>query len=90
MWNTAPIKYQIPSGPMVNAAEVETVRIEFYRIYIADDGSTEQQQNARRQAFYRSVAKAQAANLIGANVTDTRRLIWVTEGQPIAATTAFA
>jgi AAA domain len=88
--NTAPIKYQIPSGPMVNAADVETVRTEFYRIYIADDGSTEQQQNARRQAFYRSVAKAQAANLIGANVTDTRRLIWVTEGQPIAATTAFA
>jgi hypothetical protein len=75
---------------MVNAADVETVRTEFYRIYIADDGSTEQQQNARRQAFYRSVAKAQAANLIGANVTDTRRLIWVTEGQPIAATTAFA
>jgi hypothetical protein len=88
--NTAPIKYQIPSGPLVNAADVETVRTEFYRIYIADDGSPEQQQNARRQAFYRSVAKAQAANLIGANVTDTRRLIWLTEGQPVAAHTALA
>jgi hypothetical protein len=84
--NTAPVRYQIPGGPLVNAADLDEVRAAYYKIYVAKEADPEQQQNARRQAFYRCVEKAQVANLIGVHVTDTRRVVWLADAAPVPPT----
>jgi AAA domain len=65
----------------VRAADLEAVRAEFYRTYVAKGDTAEQKQNARRMAFYRCVEKAQALHLIGTRVlTDDTTLVWLAAG----------
>jgi hypothetical protein len=53
------------------------VRDQYYKVYVVKSDAPAQQQDARRQAFYRCVEKAQHRNLIGVDVTESRRLIWI-------------
>jgi hypothetical protein len=66
------------------------VRDEYYKIYVVKDDLPKdsenkdhlrQAQDARRQAFYRCVERAQQRNLIGVSITDTGRLIWFATGE---------
>src|SRR5215472_18077840 len=50
-------------GPTVRACNLDLVRQEFYRQYLAE-GDAKQKGRARIQAFYRAVKSAQAQNLI--------------------------
>jgi hypothetical protein len=65
-------------GPMVRGVDVEMVRAEFYRTYVAD-GTAEQKQNARRQAFNRAIKAAQERNLIGVYSDTARSVTWFAE-----------
>jgi AAA domain len=68
-------------GDQIHVADLETVRAEFYRTYVAKGDTAEQKQNARRMAFYRCVEKAQSFHLIGTRVlTDDTTLVWLAVG----------
>jgi AAA domain/Bifunctional DNA primase/polymerase, N-terminal len=73
------LTHQIPGGALVHVADLETVRAEYYKIYVAKGDTQPQQQDARRQAFYRCVDKAQVANLIGVHVSDSQRVVWLAD-----------
>jgi hypothetical protein len=82
--NTSSLSHQIPGGALVRAANIEAVRAEFYKTYVAKADTPIRQQAARRQAFHRSVEKAQLAHLIGVYATDAQTLVW------LAANDAYA
>jgi AAA domain len=73
--------FQIEDGPKVRATNLERVREVFYRIYHVKDSEQldkKQLQNARRQAFHRSLKNAQDFHLIGVRVLpDDQEICWL-------------
>jgi hypothetical protein len=67
-------------GPVVRACDLEIVRREFYRQYVAD-GDSKQKSGARRKAFRRAVVRAQELSLIATRGLDDMQLIWLTQGE---------
>lgn len=63
-------------GPLVRAVDIEIVRAEFYKSYLAD-GDAKQQQETRRKAFNRAIRDAQACSVIGNRVLGGISLIWL-------------
>jgi hypothetical protein len=65
-------------GPRVRAVDIKVVRAEFYKEYPADpDATAEQQQDARKKAFGRSVKGAQEAGLINLRDIDCVQWVWL-------------
>jgi hypothetical protein len=62
-------------GPQVRACDIELVRTEFYRQWPAD--GTEQQIDARRKAFNRSVKDSIARGVVASRQVDGVQLIWL-------------
>lgn len=63
---------------MVRAVNLDTVRLEFYRTYIAEGETELQRKEARKKAFQRAIGKAQELALVGVHVGDDRTLVWLT------------
>lgn len=63
-------------GPTVRGCDIELVRAEFYRQQAAD-GTEEQKQAARRQAFRRAVKGAQDRDIIATRELDGTQYIWL-------------
>ena len=65
----------------MKAVDIEVVRKAFYQeCYVEKDGNgtAEQRRDAKRKAFSRAVAKAQANHLIGLrSFDDGRQIIWM-------------
>jgi hypothetical protein len=78
----SPIEYHVANGPTVKAADLDDVRDEFYKIYVEEDDLSKDakqrqpSQSTSRKELHRCIKKAQERNLIGVNITDTRKLIW--------------
>lgn len=72
-----------PDGPMVRAVEIEDIRGEFYKSFMAD-GDAGTKQATRRQAFGRAVHSAQQKNLIGLREIGLTTFVWLAdqEGEP--------
>jgi hypothetical protein len=70
-------------GPMVRACDIELVRAEFYRQYVAD-GTEKQKGDARKHAFARAVKDAQERNLITARMVNGVQLVWFATAEPAA------
>jgi hypothetical protein len=66
-----------PDGPLVRTVDIEIVRIEFHRSYVADGDTEQKKQAARRKAFYRAIYAAQAASLVGIRELSGSTLIWL-------------
>jgi hypothetical protein len=64
-------------GPVVRAVDLELVRAEFCRQYVAE-GTPRQKTDARRHAFNRAVKSAQAKALIAMREVDGTQLVWLT------------
>ena len=64
-------------GPVVRTVNLETVRAEFYRCYLADGDTETKKTAARRQAFNRAVHHAQAEGVIGLRDFGTATVIWL-------------
>jgi AAA domain len=62
----------------VRAVDVELVRIEFYRGYLAE-GDAKAKQAARRQAFHRAIKDAQERQLIGLREIDGTTFVWLAQ-----------
>jgi AAA domain len=71
-----------PDGPMVRAVDVEIVRQEFYRCYLAEGDTEANKQAARRNAFFRAGRDAQARGLIATRTSDGLTLMWLTTPEP--------
>jgi hypothetical protein len=71
-----------PGGPIARAVDIEVVRGEFYGSYVAD-GSEEQKQNTRRQAFNRAIRSTQSRNLIEVRDTGLGTVLWFTDESPL-------
>jgi hypothetical protein len=65
-------------GSQVKAVDRERVRDEFYKAYSAD-GTDEQKQDAKRQAFRRQTEGLQNLGLIGVREVGGKTLLWVVE-----------
>lgn len=65
-------------GPMVRACGLTVVREEFCKQYFAD-GTPQQQAHARRQAFSRAIAAAQARELVMIRDVTGEQFIWLTK-----------
>jgi hypothetical protein len=63
-------------GPMVRACDLDIVRGEFSKQYVAD-GNAEQRADARRKAFQRAVSAAQAKSLIAVREVNGTSLVWL-------------
>jgi hypothetical protein len=68
-------------GPVVRAVDLELVRAEFCRQYVAE-GTPRQKTDARRHAFNRAVKSAQAKGLIAMREVDGTQLVWLTRPEP--------
>jgi len=66
------------AGETVLAVELDRVREEYDRRYPLEPGDRQKQLNKRRQAFKRSIAMAEARNLIGLREIDGRFMVWIT------------
>jgi hypothetical protein len=67
-----------PDSPMmVQTVNIETVRAEFYRCYLADGDTDTKKAAARRQAFNRAVNHAQAQGVIGLRDLGTSTVVWL-------------
>jgi AAA domain len=64
-------------GPVARTVNVETVRAEFYRSYLADGDSEAKKAAARRQAFNRAVNSARDEGVIGLRDFGTETVIWL-------------
>ena len=64
-------------GPMVQAVALDIVRAEFYKTYPATGETKDQQQDAKKKAFARSVKDAQATSLIGVREIDGIQRVWL-------------
>jgi hypothetical protein len=67
-----------PDGPTVRAVDVEIVRGEFYKSYLAEGDTPQAKQAARRQAFHRAFKEAQNRDLVGVRQTGDTTLVWLT------------
>lgn len=68
----------LPDGPMVRACDLTIVRTEFYKQYAVADGTSEGKAQARKKAFQRAVATAQANGLVMTReANDGTQLIWL-------------
>jgi hypothetical protein len=68
---------RIPAdGPVVRTINLETVRAEFYRCYLADGDTETKKTAARRQAFNRAVHHAQADHSLSLGF-GTATVIWL-------------
>jgi hypothetical protein len=70
-----------PDGPTVRAANIETVRDEFFRQYPAE-GNAAAKHEVRRKAFRRATQTAQERNLIGIREIGAITFIWLAEQTP--------
>ena len=73
-----------PDEPVRQAINLEILRTEFYA-QLAEDGTPEQQQKARRQKFLRARARAQELGLIGLREIDAVVYVWLARIDPEAA-----
>ena len=63
-------------GPLVRACDLELVRDEFNKQYVAE-GNDRQKADARRQAFQRAVTGAQDQGLVAVREIGGIQLIWL-------------
>jgi AAA domain-containing protein len=63
-------------GPIVRACGLDRVRAEFNKQYFAD-GDARQKADARRKAFKRAVADAQAKSLIAVREINGTQMVWL-------------
>jgi len=70
-------------GPTVRAVEIEDIRSEFYKSFMAD-GDAGTKQATRRQAFGRVICSAQEKALIGVREIGLTTFVWLVspEGEP--------
>jgi hypothetical protein len=64
-------------GPSVRAVNVEVVRAEFYRCYLAEGDTPDAKKAARQKAFKRAVNDAQARGLIGICNIEGETVMWL-------------
>jgi AAA domain len=65
-----------PEGPMVRACDLELVRGEFNKQYVAE-GNDRQKADARRKAFQRAISGAQDLSLIAVREMGGVQLVWL-------------
>ena len=65
-------------GPSVRAVDVDIVRQEFYRCYLAEGDTEAKKQKTRQKAFYRAGKDAQAQALIQMRTIDGATFMWLT------------
>ena len=70
-------------GPIVRAVSVETVRIEFFKQYIANGDTPRKKDAARRAAFHRTIKDATAKGLICTREIGGVEFVWL--GKPETA-----
>ena len=64
-------------GPVVRIVNVETVRAEFYRCYLADGDTEAKKAAARQKAFKRAIGDAQGRGVIGLWDLGTATVVWL-------------
>jgi hypothetical protein len=64
-------------GPMVRTVNIETVRAEFYRCYLADGDTAAKKAAARQKAFKRAIEHAQAQGVIGLRDLGIETAAWL-------------
>jgi hypothetical protein len=64
-------------GPMVRTVNIETVRAEFYRCYLADGATAAKKAAARQKAFKRAIEDAQGRGVIGLWDLGTATVVWL-------------
>ena len=64
-------------GPEVVAVDINLVRREYSKLYVATGETEKQRSDARRQAFHRNTRTAQQDKLIGAAENDGIQWIWL-------------
>jgi hypothetical protein len=64
-------------GPIVRTVNIEIVRAEFYRCYLADGDTETKKAAAKRQAFNRAVNHSHVQGLIGLRDFGTETVIWL-------------
>ena len=68
-------------GPIVRTVNIETVRAEFYRGYLADGDTAAKKAAARQKAFKRAIGDAQGRGVIGLWDLGTATVVWLTTGE---------
>ena len=74
-----------PDGPSVRGVDVDIVRQEFYRSYLAEGDTEAKKQDARKKAFSRASKDAQAKALIQMRVIEGATVVWLTTPENVAA-----
>ena len=64
-------------GPVVRTVNIETVRAEFYRCYLADGDTAAKKADARKKAFKRAIDDAQGRGVIGLWDLGTATVVWL-------------
>ena len=64
-------------GPVLRTVNIEIVRAEFYRCYLADGDTEAKKAEARKKAFKRAVEDAQGRGVIGLWDLGTATVVWL-------------
>src|SRR5262249_20245801 len=70
-------------APTVRACDLETVRAEFVRQYVAE-GSTEQKADTCSKAFRRTIRAAQEQGLVGVREIAEKTFVWLARPEHVA------
>jgi AAA domain len=65
-----------PDGPQVRAVDVEKVRAEFLRRYVASGDNEDKKKKAKEKAWQRAIKDATKFNLVAAREVDGTQLVW--------------